>query len=206
MLCTTPVSWHVSRRMPQSGLLGTLAARSVPLPHRPLISSSTAITLVAFRLRSGEQIVCVLTRLSFTGCQRVGRNVILVELRDLYKGVSDRKTIHAHAHALDPVLVKQQDLTEEHIVSKVDRFLKQILSLEENFSLLAASLGIEQPADDLLGFSRKEIAANGWLHYPQLSKLAQAAPLEMTQQAFLARCKSMHEIWQKLPAVFSKGF
>jgi len=139
---------------------------------------------------------------SFTGCRRVGRNLIRVELRDLYKGVPDRETIHAHTHAMDPVLVKQQDQNEEHIVSKVDRFLKQILSLDENLSLLAAALDIEKPVDDLLGFSRKEIAANGWLHYPQLSKLAQVAPLEMTQQAFLARCKSMHEIWQKLPDGF----
>jgi hypothetical protein len=141
---------------------------------------------------------------SFTGCRRIGRNLIEVDLRDLYKGVPDRETIHAHAHALDPVIVKQYDLTEEHIVFKVDRFLKQILSLGENLALLGASLGIEKPKVDLLGFSQKEIAANGWLHYPQLSKLAQAAPLDMTQQAFLARCKSMHEIWQKLPDGFLK--
>ncbi len=139
---------------------------------------------------------------SFTGCRRVGRNLIRVELRDLYKGVPDRETIHAHNHAMDPELVKQKDQNEEHIVSKVDRFLKQILSLEGNLSLLAAALDIEKPVDNLLGFSGKEIAANGWLHYPQLSKLAQVAPLEMTQQAFLARCKSMHEIWQKLPDGF----
>nr|BFE89939.1 hypothetical protein GCM10020185_04750 [Pseudomonas brassicacearum subsp. brassicacearum] len=89
---------------------------------------------------------------SFTGCRRVGRNLIRVELRDLYKGVTDRETIHAHTHAMDPVLVKQQDQNEEHIVSKVDRFLKQILSLDENLSLLAAALDIEKPVDDLLGF------------------------------------------------------
>ena len=139
---------------------------------------------------------------SFTGCQRVGRNLIRVDLRDLYRGAPDRETLHAHTHAIDTVLVKQQDQNEEHIVSKVDRFLKQILSLEENLASLAAALGIEKPVNELFGFSRKEVEANGWLHYPQLSKLAQVALLEMTQQAFLARCKSIHEIWQKLPDGF----
>lgn len=141
---------------------------------------------------------------SFTGCRRVGRNLIEVELRDLYKGVPDRETLHAHVHALDPAIVNERDLTEEHIVSKVDRFLAQILSLGENLSRLGAALGVEKPADELFGFSRKEVMANGWLHYPQVAKLAQFAPLDMTQQAFLARCKSIHEIWQKLPDGFLK--
>lgn len=141
---------------------------------------------------------------SFTGCRRVGRNLIEVELRDLYKGVPDRETLYAHAHALDPEIVKQRDLAEEHIVSKVDRFLGQMLSLGENLSWLGAALGIEKPAVELLGFSRKEVKADGWLNYPQVTKLAQVAPLDMTQQAFLARCKSMHEIWQKLPDGFLK--
>lgn len=139
---------------------------------------------------------------SFTGCQRVGRNLIEVELRDLFKGVPDRETIHAHAYALDPDTAQQQDLKEEHIASKVDRFLTQILLLGENLSLLGGLLGIDKPESDLFGFSRKEIMANGWLHYPQVAKLAQTAPLDMTQQDFLARCKSLHEIWQKLPDGF----
>jgi hypothetical protein len=141
---------------------------------------------------------------SFTGCQRVGRNLIEVELRDLYKGVPDREILHAHSCALDAAIVKQRDLTEEHIVSKVDRLLAQLLSLGENLSRLGAVLGIQKSAVDLLGFSRKEVKADGWLNYPQLSKLAQVAPLDMTQQDFLARCKSIHEIWQKLPNGFLK--
>lgn len=64
------------------------------------------------------------------------------------------------------------DLTEEHIVSKVDRFLGQILSLGENLSLLGAALGIEKPDVDLLdllGFSREEVKADGWLNYQQVT-------------------------------------
>jgi len=56
----------------------------------------------------------------------------------------------------------------------------------------------------LIGFTRSEVKHNGWLHYPQLGKLAQVSPIAMTQQAFLARCKSIHELWQKLPNGFLK--
>lgn len=141
---------------------------------------------------------------SFTGCRRVGRNLIEVKLRDLYKGVPIRETLHAHLYALDPVVVKQHDLNEEHIVSKVNRFLAQMLLLGENLSQLGAALGIEKPAVELLGFSRNAVEGDGWLKYPQIAKLAHVAPLDMTQQDFLARCKSLHEIWQKLPDGFIK--
>lgn len=128
---------------------------------------------------------------AFTGCERVGRNLIRVQLRDLYKGVPDREILHAHVHALTPNQIDALDLGVEHIVAKVDRLLDQLLTLADNLSALASHLGIAKAAEDLIGFQRNEIKDNGWLHYPQLEKLAQVAPLAMTQQAFLARCKSI---------------
>jgi len=141
---------------------------------------------------------------AFTDCQRVGRNMIRVRLRELYKGIPDREILHAHAHAMEPGLVAQFDQGEEHIVSKINRLLMQLITLGENLSRLGASLGIDKTPAELCGFSRKEVEDNGWLHYPQLAKLAQVAPLDMSQQAFLARCKSIHEIWQILPNGFLK--
>lgn len=141
---------------------------------------------------------------AFSGCERIGRNLVKVGLRELYKGTPDREILHAHAHALDSNIVAQHDLGEEHIVSKVNRLLVQLLDLGESLSELAGTLGIKKSPEELIGFNRSEVEANGWLHYPQLGKLAQVAPVAMTQQAFLARCKSIHELWQKLPNGFLK--
>ena len=44
----------------------------------------------------------------------------------------------------------------------------------------------------------------GPTNYPKLSRLAQVAPLSMSEQDFLGRCKSLHEIWQKIPNGFLK--
>lgn len=136
---------------------------------------------------------------SFTRCERVGRNLIRVSLRDLYSGVPDREILHAHKHALSANIVAQHDKSEEHFVSKVDRLLFQLLNLGDNLSKLGSTLGIDTNTEELTGFSREEINNNGWMNYPQLKKLAQVSPITMTQQQFLARCKSIHEIWQKLP-------
>jgi hypothetical protein len=140
----------------------------------------------------------------FTNCRRVGRNLIQVPLRELYKPKPEQEILHAHSFALDPTVVAQLDQTEEHIVSKTQRLLEQLLTLGDNLSKLGALAGLEKSAEDLVGLSSQDIRANGWLHYPQLSRLARVAPLSMPEQDFLARCKNLHEIWQKLPNGFLK--
>ncbi|AOK17108.1 hypothetical protein WT26_14530 [Burkholderia cepacia] len=136
---------------------------------------------------------------AFTDCRRVGRNMIKVSLRELYKPKPDREILHAYAFALGPEEIARRDLEEEHIVGKTERFLEQLLALGDHLSALGAAFGQEKQAVELIGIERAEIEANGWLHYPMLARLAQVSPREMSQQAFLSRCKSIHEIWQRIP-------
>lgn len=136
---------------------------------------------------------------SFTECVRVGRNMIRVPLRELYKAKPDREIIHAHGFALSVAQVQAVDQSEEHIVAKTDMFVAQLLDLGDGLAALGGFLGIGSNAEDIVGFSRGELLRNGWLPYPALSRLAQVAPLSMTEQAFLSRCKSIHELWQRVP-------
>ena len=141
---------------------------------------------------------------SFTDCSRVGRNLVKVSLRELYKPKPDQEILHARSFALSPEAVAQFDLNEEHIVSKTGRLLAELLDLGDNLSRLGSRIGQNKAPEELVGFSAADIHANGWLHYPQLSRMAQVVPLSMTEQDFLARCKSIHEIWQKVPNGFLK--
>lgn len=141
---------------------------------------------------------------AFSDCVRVGRNLIRVPIRELYKPKPDREVVHAHRYVIDPARVAGTDLAEEHVVAKTKRLLNQILDLGDHLSKLGEAVGIPREATDLVGFSRAEIEANWWTTYPQLCRLAQVAPLSMTQQAFLARCKSLHEVWQRVPDGFTR--
>lgn len=111
----------------------------------------------------------------------------------------DREIVHAHRYALSAAQVQPFDQTEEHIVAKTDRFVAQLLDLRDGLAALGGLLGIQSTAEDIVGLSRHELRRNGWLHYPALHRLAQVAPLSMTEQAFLSRCKSIHELWQRVP-------
>lgn len=141
----------------------------------------------------------------FTECQRIGRNLIRVPMRELYKPKPDREILHAYNFAIDPATLAQIDMDEEHVVDKVQRLLDVLLKLGESLSALGASVGLQKTPEELSGFMRAKIDADGWLKYPELSRLAQVAPLDMTQQAFLARCKSLHEIWQRIPNGYLKS-
>lgn len=142
---------------------------------------------------------------SFTDCVRVGRNLVRVPIRELYKPKPDREILHAHRHAVSPEQVANFDLKEEHIVAKVDRLVGQLLTLGERLSLLGEAVAMPSDPEDIVKLSRKEIDANGWASYPELQRLAQVAPVAMTEQAFLARCKSVHELYQRIPNGFLRG-
>ena len=58
---------------------------------------------------------------SFTDCRRVGRNLIQVPMRELYKPKPDREILHARSFAFDPADLAHVDLNEEHVVAKVQR-------------------------------------------------------------------------------------
>lgn len=141
----------------------------------------------------------------FSWCQRVGRNLIRVPMRELYKPKPDREILHAHVFAKSAADISHVDLNEEHIVAKTQRLLNQLLTLGDQLSALAACAGIQKSAVELVSFSQIELRNNGWAAYPQLSRLAQVAPLNMSQQAFLSRCKSLHEVWQCVPNGFFKS-
>ena len=72
--------------------------------------------------------------------------------------------------------------------------------MADGLAWLTTDLGLGAPTcEDLIGVSREQLQAEHWLPYPKLSRLAQVAPLSMSEQQFLSRCKEIHELWQKIP-------
>ena len=133
---------------------------------------------------------------TFTDCVRVGRNLVQVPIRELYKPKPDREVLHAHRFVVPMWQVNAIDRQEEHIAAKTQRLVAQLLDLGDNLSELGDALGEATAAADVVKFSRAEIEANWWRNYEPLGRLAQVAPLDMPEQAFLTRCKTLHEVWQ----------
>ncbi|NPD18848.1 hypothetical protein [Alterinioella nitratireducens] len=135
----------------------------------------------------------------FSGCVRVGRNLIRVPMRELYKPKPDREIIHAHAHAVSPTLVGLSDPAEEHMPAKTARLVAATMNLGDLFAQVSREIGKNRAPEEIVKLSRTRLQTEGFRDYPELVRLSQVAPLDMTEQAFLSRCKRLHEFWQRIP-------
>jgi len=136
---------------------------------------------------------------SYRGIERVGRNLLKIPLYELYRNVPEQEIYHAHQHAVPEIKASELDPEEEHIASKADKLLLELISLGENLSLLIESSGCEGiHSSQFLEFSRDEYLSEGFRNFPVFQKLSQVAPINMYEQDFLSRCKTLNEIICKL--------
>lgn len=126
--------------------------------------------------------------------QRIGRNRLKISFRELYKAPIQEIYL-AHQYAIPPVEASKTDQAEEHIVSKTERLLIQLITLDENLSQLNQVANNKDQSHVVFSeFSRERYQDEGFNQLPIFQKLLQVAPLEMYQQDFLSRCKTLNEI------------
>lgn len=138
---------------------------------------------------------------SISSCNRLGRNLLKTNLRDLYRDAPDSEIIHAHAHAVSASEAANFDATEQNIAEKANSFLQAMMRLSKVLVRIGVVVSVPLVEDDLCGFSETELHANGWTAYPSLQGLASVAPRSMTEQDFLGRCKALYEMLQKIPNI-----
>lgn len=136
---------------------------------------------------------------SFRDCKRVGRNIIKVPFYELYRGIPDQEVYDAHQYAVSEEEFTARDSTEDHIVSKVDRLLLQLIELSENLpKLIKAANGEIILPSQFSEFDRESYNSEGFRNFPIIQRMTQVAPLSMYQQDFLSRCKTLNEIIVRL--------
>jgi len=135
----------------------------------------------------------------FRDCKRVGRNIIKVPFYELYRGIPDQEVYHAHQYAVSEEEFIARDRAEEHIVSKVDRLLLQLIELSENLPKLVKAVNGEIIlSSQFIEFDRDSYDSEGFKDFPIFQRMAQVAPIDMYQQDFLSRCKTLNEIIVRL--------
>lgn len=132
---------------------------------------------------------------AFNECIRVGRNLIKIPIYELYKGVPSKEVVHAHNYAISEIEAKTHELSQEHIASKSYRLLGEVITLGENLSKMSQEICESIiPPENFVEFEKTVFDNEGINSYPIFRKLAQVAPLDMYEQDFLSRCKTLHEI------------
>ena len=135
---------------------------------------------------------------AFRDCIRVGRNLVKMPFYELYRGVPEREVYHVFDYAKDENLIDVNSLNVEHIVSKTFRFARELANINENLVSLGRFLDVPLSGSDIFEYNKDELDAEGLRNYPVLQKLSHVAPSDMQEQDFLARCKTINEIINKI--------
>jgi hypothetical protein len=112
-------------------------------------------------------------------------------LTDLYKAVPPQEVLHAFGYAISEDVANHFDVEQEHIASKADRLLNELIYLGENLSELSER---NIAPEDFSEFIREIYANKGIEGFTIIQKLSQVVPVEMSEQDFLSRCKTLNEI------------
>ncbi|MBH3270017.1 hypothetical protein I5N37_01415 [Serratia marcescens] len=135
---------------------------------------------------------------AFRDCIRVGRNLVKIPFYELYRGVPEKEIYHVFDYARDESLIDVSSLDVEHIVSKTFRFARELASLNDNLVSLGKVLDVHLSSSDIFEYNKDELNAEGLRNYPVLQKLSHVASSDMQEQDFLARCKTINEIINKI--------
>ena len=74
----------------------------------------------------------------------------------------------------------------------INSYLAYIKAIEE----ICDAAGLSSTAAEIGGLSESDIQYKGWWTFPELGRLGNVAPLTMTYQQFLARCKDIFAVFR----------
>lgn len=135
---------------------------------------------------------------AFRDCIRVDRNLVKIPFYELYSGVPEEEIYHVFDYAKDKKLIDVNSLHVEHIVSKTFRFAEELVNLNDNLVSLGRILDVPLSSSDIFEYNKNELNSEGLRNYPILQKLSHVASSDMQEQDFLARCKTINEIVNKI--------
>lgn len=130
-------------------------------------------------------------------CDRVGRNLIRLELKKLYEGVRPNITRHWNRFAVAPLpdAAYPAVLHERHIAIRAKEVTFAMVSLGEALEALANSVGLNDlSADRFVGLRRRALDYHGWWTFEETEPIARHVPLDLPMDAFLERCLKLNKL------------
>ncbi len=128
---------------------------------------------------------------------RVGRDVIRVELRKLYEGTPHRVIQHWNSYAVAPTadLLGAEGRGARNIGIRSKDLVYEMADIGMMLCGLAAHFQIDAVGtDDYVGLDRAWLTYNGWWNGAHVEPITRHIPLEMTRSDFLTRCLDLDKV------------
>jgi hypothetical protein len=126
-------------------------------------------------------------------CDRVGRNLIRLEVKKLYEGVPAKEIRHWHKFAVEPLPVSAYPavLNERNIAKRAQEIIYGMVELGEALTELAWSLNLQIRPEKFVCLRRRALDYAGWWTFDIPKAIALHVPLKLREDAFLDRCMSL---------------
>ncbi len=133
---------------------------------------------------------------SVSHTDRIGRDLIRVELKKLYEGNRPSTVRTWHKYAVAPPL--QTDFPSlglaPNIAKRAKRVVHSMTELGEVLARISTQLGVSKTGRDLVGLDRLELNYSGWWHGPTVEPITRHAPRDLTRDDFMARCADLYKV------------
>lgn len=128
--------------------------------------------------------------------QRVGRDLITVELKKLYEGTPPEVVQHWHKFAVLPPTEGIETLRlARNIATRARRIAYAVATLGESLATVAThTLSKPFSSKELTGLSSQEMDYVGWWNNSIIEPITRHAPLSMTREEFLKRCQELDQL------------
>lgn len=131
---------------------------------------------------------------------RIGRDYIAYELKKLYEGCPPSIIAHTHVFSVSKATAETQArlLGNKNIGTRTESLIKAYLDFGDALMSLSERYSLPFEAEDIIGLQRQEVEYQGWYRVNSLKPLAYHAPLTMTRERFLDRCKDVWTLFEGL--------
>ncbi|MEE9442531.1 MAG: hypothetical protein V3V99_07675 [candidate division Zixibacteria bacterium] len=127
---------------------------------------------------------------------RVGRDLIRVEIKKLYESTPPDVVRHWHKYAVEPPKESPEKLRK--ILNVADRSKRVYLSyidLGKTISIIANNAGLNNSqSSDFIGFNHLEVNHLDWWSDKKVFPITCHIPIEMSEDRFLDRCLSLTKL------------
>lgn len=137
------------------------------------------------------------TQWSVGFCDRIGRDLIKVELKKLYEGTPPHITRDWHRHAVAPPseTALERMANERDVGTRSEELVFALVALGESLSRLAEAVPLAGLSpEDFVGLRRKALEYHGWWTFDIIEPIARHIPQTLTEDSFLDRCMVLNKL------------
>lgn len=130
-------------------------------------------------------------------CERIGRDVIRLEVKKLYEGARSSVVRYWHRFAVDasPALLSPEAARERNIADRARDITMALVALGEQLHKLALALELtDTTPENYVGLDRHDLEYRGWWNPEVVERIARHVTLSLTRDDFLSRCVALNSL------------